>query len=610
MGLVSGGSKISPEATQTSKDGQGEAIASARKFLSRKLSVRGLSFSVAVSLGFLGAGQGLAQKPINKTTDGVARPSRSDVAAKSVTDALGDPLLDAMQAELVREKSSLVLPGMRAPYFIEYRLEDIHSYGATASYGALTSEAENQQRVVRVEVRVGDYVTDSSSARGNGSLVLAPGDNDPVALREALWTATDEAYKGALRAYSAKLAAVKQFQNAPNANDFTPAKPVHLLEPLAKLEVDRTEWKRRLVEASGLYAKDPSVRSFAGDVQYSSASLNGLAVNRYTVNTDGTAVRHGFTGYQDSVSVGGQASDGMQLGRNNGSTASTAAGLESGEALRERTLADLKSFQALRQAPVVEAEDYHGPVLFSGDAAADVVNRLIVPNIDAERPEMGTTARTQGAYQSSLRTPVLPAFLTMVDDPTLKNFDGRSLVGAYRVDDEGEPAEPVTVIDHGKLVGFLVGRQPIKDFPESNGHGRATLGGPAHPHPGVLVIKSADNLSMEQLRAKLAALAKEQGRSVYEVETLGGGELIPRLLYRISPQGERTLVRGAAFDELDQRSLRSELIAAGGTPYIAQEISPLPVTTITPALLFSDIAVKRATQQQEKLPYYAPPEAQ
>lgn len=540
----------------------------------------------------------LKSEPVPKAT----QPS----AAVTATEA-PDPLLQAMQAELAREKTELVLPGMRAPYFIEYRLEDIHSFEAVASYGALTSAAETQQRVVRVEVRVGDYVTDSSSARGNGSLALAPGDDDPVALREALWTATDEAYKAALRAYSAKLAALKQFQNAPNADDFTAAKPVQMLEPVARLELDREEWTRRLVEASGLYAVDPAVRSFAADVQYSSASLNALAINRYTVNTDGTAVRHGFTGYQDSISVGGQASDGMQLGRNNGSTATTAAGLESAEALRERTVADLKSFEALRQAPVVEAEDYHGPVLFSGDAAADVVNRLIVPNLDAERPDMGTTARTQGAYQSSLRTPVLPPFVTLVDDPTLKSFDGRSLVGAYRVDDEGEPAKAVTLIDRGKLVGFLVGRQPIKDFPESNGHGRATLGGPAHPHPGVLLVKSAETLSLEQLRQKLVSLAKEQGRDVFEVDTLGGGDLNPRLLYRVSPEGRRTLVRGAAFDELDQRSLRSELIAAGGTAYISQEISPLPETIITPALLFSDIAVKRATQQQEKLPYYMPP---
>lgn len=549
--------------------------------------------------------------PSEKGEKGPRPPVQAFVAPVTQDGAeLNDPLLAAMRAELDREKGELVLPGMQKPYFIEYRLEDLHSYDLVANYGALTSEAETRQRVVRVEVRIGNYVSDSSSSRGTGSLALAPGDNDPAALRNALWGATDEAYKAALRAYSAKQAALKQFQNPPNANDFTPGKPVQVIEPVARLDLDRAEWKRRVIEASGLYASESTARTFTSDVQYSSATLNALAVNRYTVNTDGTTLRHGYTAYQDAVSVGGQAPDGMQIGRNNGTTATTAAGLEDGASLRRRTLNDLQSFEDLRHAPVVDAEDYHGPVLFSGDAAADVVNRLFVPNIEAERPDMGTSARTQGAYQSSFRSPVLPQFLSVIDDPTLHTFDGKSLIGAYGVDDQGEPAESVTLVDRGRLVNYLTGREPVKDFPESNGHGRAALGGAAHPHAGVLVVKSADVLTLDQLRAKLLGLAKEQGRDVYEVETLGGGELTPRLLYRVSPEGKRTLVRGAVFDELDQRSLRSEVLAAGGTPYVAQQMSPLPETTITPALLFADIAVKRGTQQQEKLPYYTPPSVQ
>ena len=135
-------------------------------------------------------------------------------------------------------------------------------------------------------------------------------------------------------------------------------------------------------------------------------------VNRYTVNTDGTVLRHGYSGYTRTISVGGQAPDGMQLARDNGSTATTAAGLEDWPKFAaKRTIDNLMSFDELRHAPVVDAEDYHGPVLFSGDAAADVINRLFVPNVEADRPDIGTTARTQGAYQSSYKTPVLPAFL-------------------------------------------------------------------------------------------------------------------------------------------------------------------------------------------------------
>jgi hypothetical protein len=517
-----------------------------------------------------------------------------------------DPLLAAMQQELAREQAQLVLPGMQRPYFMEYRLEDIASYDIVANYGALTSETSSHQRVVRVEVRIGNFTSDSSSSRGDGSLQLAPGDDDPAALKFALWSATDEAYKNALRAYATKQATLKRFQSAPTANDFTPAKPVTLIEPRVTLTLDRDEWKRRLVEASGLFAVAPETRSFADAVQYSSASLNALAVNRYTVNTEGTVLRHGYGGYSDTISVGGQAPDGMELGRSNGSTATTSDKLESAESLRKRTIADLLSFNDLRNAPVVDPEDYHGPVLFSGDAAADVFDKLFVPNIEADRPDTGTTARTQGAYQSSFKSPVLPPFLTVVDDPTLHTFEGHSLLGSYAVDDEGIPVAPVTVVDHGKLVNYLLGREPVKDFPESNGHGRAILGQSAHSHAGVLIVKPDAALTAEAMQAKLLALAKEQGRDVYEVETLGG-ELVPRLLYRVSPDGKRTLVRGAVFDELDQRAIRSGIVAAGGKPYISQSLAPLPETTIAPEILFGDITVKRASEEQQKLPYYPPP---
>ena len=78
-------------------------------------------------------------------------------------------------------------------------------------------------------------------------------------------------------------------------------------------------------------------------------------------------------------------------------------------------------------------------------------------------------------------------------------------------------------------------------------------------------------------------MAKEQDRDVYAVETLVGGDLAPRLLYRVHPDGTRQLVRGAVFDELDNRSLRSDIIAAGDDPYVQQTLGAVPQTTIAPA---------------------------
>ncbi len=525
-------------------------------------------------------------------------------AAESASD-LNDPLLRAMQQELDREKS-ILLPGMQKPYFVEYRLDDISSYEAVANYGALTQEANNHQRIVRVTVRIGDYTVDSSSSRGDGTLELAPTDDDPLALQYALWTATDVAYKNALRAYSTKQAALKQFQSVQNQPDFAQAKPVSHVTPLAKLELDRDEWKRRIIEASGLYASAPEVRSFAEHVQYSVANIRGIALNRYLVNTEGTVVRTGYAGYSGAISVGGQAADGMRLSRDNGTVAATAKEMESASAFRKRAIDDLKSFEELRNAPVVSAEDYHGPVLFSGDAAADVFTRLLIPNIEADRPEMGTSARTAGAYASSYKSRVLPDMMSVTDNPLETKFDGKTLLGAYAIDDEGVPAQSVDIIAHGKLENFLIGREPIKDFDTSNGHGRAAPAQAAHSRSGVVLIKSDEALSKDDLNKRLIRMAKEQGKDVYLVETLGG-ELLPRLLYRVKADGSRQLVRGAVFDELDSRSLRSGIIAVGNDSYVSNSLGPIPQTIIAPSLLFDDIGVKRATVEQQKLPYYPPP---
>jgi hypothetical protein len=522
-------------------------------------------------------------------------------------DAITDPMLRAMQAELDREKALLLLPGMQRPYFIEYRLDDMNSYEAVANYGALTREETNRQRVVRVTVRIGDYVSDNSSSKGDGTLELGPTDENPEALRYALWVATDTAYKNALRAFSAKQAALKQFQTPETQNDFAEAKPVVHIAPLVTLDLDRAEWKRRIIEASGLFATDPEVRSFAEHVQYSVANIRAIALNRYLVNTEGTVVRQGYTGYDGAINVGGQAADGMRLARNTDTVAVDAKDLESASAFRKRAIDDLKSLQELRNAPVVAADDYHGPVLFSGDAAADVISRLFTPNIEADRPDMGTTARTTGAYSSSYKSRVLPEMFSVVDDPLQTKFDGKTLLGAYAVDDQGVPAQSVDVVLKGTLENFVIGREPIKDFPTSNGHGRAAPAQAAHSRAGVLIFKTSEPLSKDALNKRLLEMARQQGHDVYAVETLGGGELLPRLLYRVHPDGSRQLVRGAVFDELDSRSLRSDIVAAGSDNYVSNSLGPVPETTIAPSLLFDDIGVKRATVEQEKLPYYAPP---
>lgn len=528
-------------------------------------------------------------------------------AEQTRADAEKDTVLKSMLTELDRSRDQLQLKGFEKPFFLQYRIEDIEDYQTKGDFGASVGDEHRHQRLARVTVRVGDYKIDSSTARGDGSVELAALDNDPLALRAGLWQATDQAYKAALKAYAQKQSQLKQVQTPPQQDDFSRETPVVSLEDAVHLEIDGPSWIKRMCDASGLYRTDPALKAGEKEVQYATAIFHARSVNSYLVNSEGAIVRKGVTAYEESFAVGTQAADGMHLDRSYGSNGVSLKDLDTAEAFNRHATILVASLADLRKAPLVE-EEYHGPVLFSADASSDAIHELVASAVTAVRPDLGTEARTKGAFASSYHARVLPEFLDVVDDPSMTTFEGKTLVGAYKIDDEGVPAQPVKLITDGRLENYLIGREPVRDFPRSNGHGRAALTGPARPQISVLNVTAREGLSDADLNQKMLALAKDRGlKSVYFVETLGP-ELTPRLLYRISVDGKRELVRGATLDDLDQRALRSGVVAAGKKPYIANYDGAVPETILAPALLFDDVTVKRANEKNDKLPFYPPPD--
>ena len=388
-----------------------------------------------------------------------------------------------------------------------------------------------------------------------------PLDNDAIALRHQIWLATDDAYKSAGQSFAEKQAAMKQFSDDPSpVNDFAKVPAVIAVGAPAVLQVDDKEWKKTLEEATDLYRQFPEVQS-------ATASARFTGVNEYFVNSEGTVTLDGRTTYSVQLNSSAQAEDGMRVARNPAWMVARAEELPSRATLLSDAKKTLKTVVALRRLHRGRRLSRTG--LFAPDAADDVVASLIGQNVVGRKPQLGKPNRTTGAFASSYKARVL-LFLSVVDDPSMKDFQGKSTVGSYQVDSEGVKAQRVTVIDNGMLTNYLLGRQPIRDFPESNGHGRGAPGVFPGPALGVLLLKSSEAQTPEALKQRAIQMVKDQGQAyAYRVDTLGPGNT-PRLLYRVyANDGHEELVRGAVFSELDVRAMRSDLIAAGNDPLVS-----------------------------------------
>jgi len=512
-----------------------------------------------------------------------------------------DPILGAMLAELQRSKAKLKLADVDAPYYIEYRISDVDEFKVETVFGELRLQNRNHGRLLRVVVRVGNYKQDSYIGMGEGMTNVAVVDDDLAALRNELWLNTDRAYKMASEALTQKQAALKQLTVEIPVDDFAKAPAVESVQALARLEVTPQDWVETLRAASALYLRDALLQDFEASADFS-------ATNRYLVNTEGTIVRDGKALYNVHVSGNTQAADGMRLNRGWSSVSAAAGELPGRAKILEQTDKVIAGLKELREAPMAD-EDYRGPVLFAPAAAENVIDGLVSNNIVGRKPQLGAPARTTGAWSAEYKSRVLPDFFSVKDDPTLTSFQGRSLIGSYAVDDDGVKAQVVSVVEKGKLVNFLMGRAPIRDFPESNGHGRAALGQSPEPAPGTLRVESSEPLPPAELKKKLIELAKQHDQKYgYFVESLGG-DLSPQVLRRVwVSDGHEELVRGGLFGELDTRSLRSDIVAAGDDLKVSNRAESIPNTIINPSILFDELQVKRVEASKEKLPEYpAPP---
>jgi predicted Zn-dependent protease len=538
------------------------------------------------------------------------------------------PLINVLQEELDHSMEKLAMPDGTKPYYMAYTITDEKSVRVGAELGALMSNDQNHQRLLDVDVRVGDYEVDNThKIRGSG-FGFDPSDfytrvtsisleDDPVAIKHALWLATDRNFKAAAKKYQRVLTNLKtKVEEEDKSNDFSREEPSVYSEPAVHLNVDRDMWAKRLREVSKIALDHPLIYD-------SGVSLTASASNRYMVTSEGTRLQTGRKLLRITVTARSKAEDGMELDQTRTFNAASEDGLPSQKELAEGFREVIETVLALREAPLVEP--YTGPAILRNRASGVFFHEIFGHRIEGHRQKDVEEGQT---FTKKIGEEVLPDFLSVHDDPTLARFEGTDLRGYYKYDDEGVPAQDVTLVENGILKTFLLSRSPVEGFPKSNGHGRRSPGNEVVGRQGNLIIESSRVMPFDGLRAELIEECKKQEKEFgYLFEDITGGftgtrrfgpqsfKVLPVVVYRVYADGRPDeLVRGVDIVGTPLTSF-SKIILTGDDPDVfngtcGAESGWVPVSAISPSLLVSQIEIEKRRREQDKPPILDPPIAQ
>jgi predicted Zn-dependent protease len=569
--------------------------------------------------------------------------------------AQNNPLLQAMQEELTRSMSGLKLKDQPPPYYIAYTLEDAATASVNATLGAIVSQNARRARMLRVEVRVGDYTRDSSRFvsfdRDAGiASMLATGivfcalDDDMNVIRRQLWLTTDAAYKRAVSTYSKKLASLQNQVTTDPIPDFSKETPQERILAVPAPAVSIGAWPATLREVSA------ALRS--PDIIASNATLTVVQGARYFINSEGFKTVAPLQLASLRVVAETQAEDGMPLRDGLAVHARTLDGLPPPADLVNRARALGEGLRELRKAPI--GEEYTGPLLVEGQAASELLAQTFVPLFlsvrlpDMENRQMMGARGPSSPFLTRVGLKILPDGFAVGDTPSLARFDNQDVPGAYVLDDEGVPAQDVTLAENGTLKALLTSRTPQRGFLNSNGHAR---GGSAQA--GVFQLRSTTGVPAAKLRATYLARLEQEGRpfgyivraiahpsvnrsfdgdemSMSMMTTMGGpmgargGPSIVRAV-KVTPNGKEELVRGLRLATVAHTSYRDIVDAseeralytyrASMPPEARMPFAALPgplgsdvtVSIIAPNLLFAELELEKPDAVHQRPPLVPSP---
>ena len=556
----------------------------------------------------------LATLPLASAAGNSPSPAGVDKPAPKATP---DPVMRVMQAELARASSDLGKTDS-APYYMSYTVYDQNLVVLVGAYGSLLTDASLQRRQADVVMRVGAPALDNTHGQsrptGMTSGTLPIGD-DPDAIGRVLWELTDREYKRAAPAFlNVRTNTAVRAEEEDKSPDFSKETPeTHLGNVTPPPAFDRSAWGGEIRRLSGAFRKYPNV-------YFATVVLQVTDSNSRMVSSEGSAIETPSATTRLIMEAQTRADDGMELLRVETFQAPFASGLPSEADLTAKIAKMAEDLKALKNAPV--AEPYDGPALLSGRAAAVFFHEVLGHRLEGHRQRDEEEGQT---FTKKVGQEVLPKFLSVTDDPTVHEMAGMKLAGSYEFDNEGVPAKRVEVIKDGILRNFLLSRMPIKDFSQSNGHGRSQPGLMSTGRQGNLIVTSTQNVPEADMRQKLIDEVKKQNKpyGLYFDDIQGGFTLttrslpqafqvLPVIVYKVYADGRPDeLVRGVDIVGTPLAAL-TRIMMTGDQQHVfngvcGAESGQVPVSAVAPAMLFSEMEVQKRQHSHDRPPILPAP---
>lgn len=528
-------------------------------------------------------------------------------------------VLNAMEMELSRSWKKLRLDGYEAPYFISYQIKDNAYYNIKGKYGAIAELVNDRTRRLFVDVRVGNYEFDNSilgNSGGNSSSFdssIIPLDNDVDSIRAVLWQATDAAYKYALTQYFNKKAEHVDEVKDEEIPSFSREEPHIYNEPEVELVFNPKDWESKMREVSSVFKEYK-------DLIDASVSITAQKETVYFVNSEGARYIRDEILYSIDADALTRADDGRVIKNYENLYYVTPQDIPSVDKLKSamrdlvKETVDMKSAEALSPVSV--------PAILEPEAAGIVFHEAVGHRLEGERQINDKEGQT---FKDRVEEKIIPAFLSIIDDPELKSFNGTRLLGYYPIDDEGVPGQTVVLVENGILKNFLLSRTPINGFNKSNGHGRAAYRRAPMARMSNTIVKSKKEYPKAELKTLLIEEVKRQKKPFgLIIRKMTGGETntstydfqafsaTPLVVYKVDPEtGKETLVRDIEIVGTPLVSI-NKIIATGDdyevfNGFCGAESGYVPVSTIAPSILVSEIELQRQSSKKEKLPLLPPP---